>query len=113
MCFCVFEREVLGKFILNSLTRVTLQVAFEFIQELSGDPNPQYFLKSIVVEIGGVLQYRLEAYCSTDGRLIEYKWEVYSWVSLQSFEARKAQRYKCGHTAVQIGGILQYFLRDQ
>ena len=42
-----------------------------FFQELSGTPNPQYFLKSITgtngrctaVQIGGVLQYKLEVYC--------------------------------------------------
>ena len=56
-------------------------------QELSGDPNPQYFLKSIAVQMRGVLQYT---------------WEVYCWVSLlQSLEARKAQRYRWGGTAVE------------
>ena len=50
-------------------------------QELSCDPSPQYFLKSIVVQMGGVLQY---------------KWGVYCWVPplLQGLEARKAQQYK-------------------
>ena len=35
------------------------------VQELSGDANPQYFLKSIAVQMGGVLPYKWEAYCST------------------------------------------------
>ena len=40
-------------------------------QELSGDPltNPQYFLKSTAVQMGGVLPYKWEAYCSTGGVL--------------------------------------------
>ena len=38
------------------------------IQELSGDPNPQYFPKSTAVQMGGVLPYKWEAYCSTNGR---------------------------------------------
>ena len=41
-------------------------------QELSGTPNPRYLLKSIAgtngrriaVQIGGVLQYKLEVHCS-------------------------------------------------
>ena len=28
------------------------------LQEFSGDPNPQYFLKSTAVQMGGVLQYK-------------------------------------------------------
>ena len=59
-------------------------------QELSGDPNPQYFLKSTAVEMGGVLPYKWEAYCSTNGRCIV------GFPFLQGLEARKVQRYKWG-----------------
>ena len=66
-------------------------------QELSGTPNPWYFLKSIAgtngrrtaVQIGGVLQYKLEVYCGVP--------------FLQSLEASEAQRYKWG-------GVLRYKL---
>ena len=34
-----------------------------FFQELSGDPNPQYFLKSTTIQMGGVLQYKWYVYC--------------------------------------------------
>ena len=62
-----------------------------YLHELSGDPNPQYFLKSTAVQMGGVLPY---------------KWEVFCWVPfLQGLEARKVQRYRI---AEQIGGVLPY-----
>ena len=35
-----------------------------FCQKRSGDPNPQYFSKSTAVQMGGVLPYEWEAYCS-------------------------------------------------
>ena len=59
-------------------------------QKLSGDPNPQYFSKSIAVQMGGVLPYKWEAYCSTNGRRIA------GFPFLRSLEARKARRYKWG-----------------
>ena len=48
--------------------------------------------RRIAVHIGGVLQY---------------KWEVYCWVSLSS---RLRSQEGAARIAVQIGGILQYFL---
>ena len=71
--------------------------------ELSGTPSHCYFLKRIAgtngrriaVQIGGVLQYKLEVH-----------WGV---SVLQSLEASKAQRYKWGGTAVQIGGAAVLF----
>ena len=57
-------------------------------QKRSGDPNPQYFSKSTAVQMGGVLPYKWEAYCSTNGRRIA------GFPFLRSLEARKAQRYK-------------------
>ena len=61
----------------------------DFSQELSGDPNPQYFLKSIAVQIRGVLQY---------------KWEVYCWVSLSSkFRSKQG-------TTIQMERVLPYKL---
>ena len=56
-----------------------------FFREFSADPNPQYFLKSIAVQMGGVLPY---------------KWEVYCCVSLSS-----RLRSQEG-TAIQMGGVL-------
>ena len=40
------------------------------IEKRSGDPNPQYFSKSTAVQMGRVLPYKWEAYCSTNGRRI-------------------------------------------
>ena len=69
----------------------------ELYQELSGTPNPWYFLKSIAgtngrrsaVQMGGVLQYKLEVYCS---------------VSLSP--KLSSQR----GTALQMRGVLRYKL---
>ena len=59
-------------------------------QKRSGDPNPQYFSKSTAVQMGGVLPYKWEAYCSTNGRRIA------GFPFLRSLEARKVRRYKWG-----------------
>ena len=59
-------------------------------QKRSGDPNPQYFSKSTAVQMGGVLPYKWEAYCSTNGRRIA------AFPFLRSLEARKVRRYKWG-----------------
>ena len=56
----------------------------------SGDPNPQYFSKSTAVQMGGVLPYKWEAYCSPNGRRIA------GFPFLRSLEARKVRRYKWG-----------------
>ena len=53
--------------------------------------------------MGGVLPYKWEAYCSTNGRGIA------GFPFLRSLEASKIWRYKWGRTAVQIGGVLPYF----
>ena len=63
-----------------------------FYQELSGTPNPRYFLKSnagtnkrrTAVQMGGVLRRFLSS----------------------RLRSQEAQRYKGGRTAVQIGGVL-------
>ena len=74
-------------------------VKHQKFQELSGTPNHWYFLKSIAgtsgrhtaVQMGGALRY--------------------AFAFLQGIEASKAQRCKWGgRTAVQIRGVLQYFL---
>ena len=44
-----------------------------------------------------------EAYCSTNGRCIA------GLPCLQGLETRKVQRQIWGGTAVQLGGVLQYF----
>ena len=63
---------------------------FYVTQKRSGDPNPQYFSKSTAVQMGGVLPYKWEAYCSTNGRRIP------GFPFLRSLEARKVRRYKWG-----------------
>ena len=60
--------------------------------EHSGDHNHQDFPKNIAIQMGGVLQYKWEAYCDTNGRstdsipfpqsvgapkVLRYKWEAY------------------------------------
>ena len=60
------------------------------IEKLSGDPNPQYFPKSIAVQMGGVLPYKWEAYCSTNGRC------TVGFPFIQGLGARDVQRYKWG-----------------
>ena len=63
----------------------------EFInRELSSDPNPQYFLKSTAVQMGGVLPHKWEAYCSTNGRC------TVGFPFLQGLEGREVQRYEWG-----------------
>ena len=59
------------------------------LQELSGDPNPHYFLKSTCRTMGGVLQY---------------KWELYCWGSPSS-----RLRSQEG-AAIQMGDVLPYTL---
>ena len=51
---------------------------------------PKYFSKSTAVQMGGVLPYKWEAYCSTNGRRIA------GFPSLGSLEFRKVRRYKWG-----------------
>ena len=53
-------------------------------------PQPQYFSKSTAVQMGGVLPYKWELYCSTNGRCIA------GFPFLRSLEARKVQRYNWG-----------------
>ena len=50
------------------------------------------------------MRYKKEAYCSTNWRCTA------AFPFLQGLEASKAQHYKWGGTAVQIGGVLQYVL---
>ena len=61
----------------------------------SGDHNHQDFPKSTAVQMGGVLQYKWEAYCNTNGGSTDS-------ISLSS------ERRGTKSTAVQIGGVLQY-----
>ena len=53
-------------------------------QKRSGDPNPQYFLKSTAVQMGGVLPYKWEAYCrvSLSSKLkSQESTAIYKWVA--------------------------------
>ena len=67
-------------------------LCFLLHQKRSGDPSPQYFSKSTAVQMGGVLQYKWEAYCG---------------VSLSSkLRFLRSQE----STAIQMGGVLPYRL---
>ena len=66
------------------------QIGGNQTQKRSGDPNPKYFSKSTAVQMGGVLPYKWEAYCSINGR------RAAGFPFLRSLEARKARGYKWG-----------------
>ena len=53
-------------------------------------PTPKYFSKSFAVQMGGVLPYKWEAYCRTNGR------HIAGFPFLRSLKARKVWRYKWG-----------------
>ena len=76
----------------NTSNVYTVKMTFRAVddQKRSGDPNSQYFYKCAAVQMGGVLLYKWEAYCSTNGRRIA------GFPLLRSLEARKARRYKWG-----------------
>ena len=63
--------------------------------EHSSDHNHQDSPKSTAIQIGGVLQYKWEAYCDTNERSTDS-------ISLSS------ERRGTKSTAVRIGGVLQY-----
>ena len=63
--------------------------------EHPGDHNHQDFPKSTVMQMGGVLQYKWEARCDTNGR------------STDSVSISLAPR-GTKSTAILIGGVLQY-----
>ena len=66
------------------------------IGEHPGDHNHQDFPnKSTAIQMGGVLQYKWEAYCDTNGRSTDS-------LSL-SLEPRGTES-----TAIQVGGVLRY-----
>ena len=72
------------------------------IQKRSGDPNAQYFSKSTAVQMGGVLPYKWEADCSTNGRRIA------GFSFLLSLDAGKYSDTNGGRTAVlfrQVVGV--------
>ena len=63
--------------------------------EHSGDHNHQDFPKSTAIQMGGVLRYKWEAYCDTNGRSTD---------SISFSSKRRGTK----STAIQIGGVLQY-----
>ena len=65
--------------------------------EHPGDHNHQDFPKSPAIQMGGVLQYKWEAYCDTNGKSTDS-------VSLSS------ERIGTQSTAILIRGVLQYRL---
>ena len=70
---------------------------FKICQKRSGDPNPQYFSKSTAVQMGGVLPYKWEAYCSTNERRIA------GFPFLEKLRSQESM-------AIQMGGVLPYKL---
>ena len=66
-------------------------------QKRFGDPNPQYFSKSTAVQMGGRTAVQM-------GGVLQYKWEAYCGVSLSS-KLRSQES-----TAIQMGGVLPYKL---
>ena len=75
----------------------------DFDHELSGDPNPQYLLKSTAVQMGGVLLYKWEVYCRTNGR----RTAIQMGGVLLGFPFKA---YNQEGTAIQMGGLLPYKL---
>ena len=65
--------------------------------EHPGGHNHQDFPKSTAIQMQGVLQYKWEAYCDTNGRSTD---------SISLYSERKGTK----STAIQIGGVLQYKL---
>ena len=67
-----------------------------FGQELSGDANPKYFLKSTAVQMGGrtAVQMGGVLLVSPSSRL----------------RSQAGPAIQMGRTAIQIGGVLPYFL---
>ena len=65
--------------------------------EHPGDHNHQDFPRSAAIQMGGVLQYKREACCDTNGRRGD-------GISLSS------ERRDTKSTAIHIGGVLQYKL---
>ena len=67
------------------------------IWRLQSQPNPQYFSKSTAVQMGGRTAVQM-------GGVLQYKWEAYCGVSLSS-KLRSQES-----TAIQMGGVLPYKL---
>ena len=74
--------------------------------EHPGDHNHQDFLKSTVIQMGGVLHYKWEAYCDTMGGSTDS-------TSL-SLEPRGPKYCNTNGRliAIQMGGVLRYFFRE-
>ena len=93
----MYERGMLGEFILNNLATLSLpksapnQLATQ--SHLSGTfrrPHPPIVSQKYCRTMRGVLPYKWEAYCSTNGKC------TVGFPFLQGLEARKVQRYKWG-----------------
>ena len=63
--------------------------------EHPGDHNHLDFLKSTAMKMGGVLQYKWEACCDTNGRSTD---KIFPFLRAWGHQS----------TAIQIGGVLQY-----
>ena len=81
-------------------------------------PHPLILLNVLVTPTPSISQ----KYCRANGRrtavqmggVLQYKWEAYCWVSPSSrLRSQESSDTNGGRTAVQIGGVLPYFLRDQ
>ena len=52
---------------------------YPLFQELSGTPNPRYFLKVTPVQMGGVLRYKWDCGVSLSSRLSSQQAQRYKW----------------------------------
>ena len=89
-----------GPFLARDKTRFTKNTVCA--TPTKGGEHPGYhdyqdFPKTTAIRIGGILQYKWEAYCDTNGRSTDS-------VSLSS------GRRGTESTAIEIGGVLQYKL---
>ena len=88
---------ILAILLIIDLEAATCNFELENTGEHSGDHNHQDFPQSIAMQMGGVLQYKWEAYCDTNERPTD-------GISLSP------QHRGTKSTAIQIGGVLQYKL---
>ena len=77
----------------SGLTGSLSKKCWSSVRNVPVTPTPSI---SPAVQMGGVLQYKWEAYCRVP--------------FLRSLKARKYGDTNGGRTAVQIGGVLPYFL---
>ena len=88
---------ILGAFFFANMGGGGGQIENVINQKRSGDPNPQYFFKKYCRTNGGRTAVQM-------GGVLQYKWEAYCRASLSS-KLRSQES-----TAIQMGGVLPYKL---